>query len=1029
MRIPSASNLESRDGTVNKGGKVTNGMIETKGQQDPFPKVRKRPGCSDYGLVRAGLAQLLVYWNGIKTIIGDYFNAVGDQVAYQSSCTWNPADKDADVTLSGSNLTAALTANSGSVRGTLGVSSGTMYFEVTLNNGDPGSIYIGCANLSMAITALPGQDLNSVSRFSNQMLSNGISIAAIAQPVLTNVVGVLIDATARTINFYLNGTFQYQATSAAVPSGTLYPCIGLDKIVLNVSLTANFGATAFAYPITNVQSTNLSPTAASLLFSAQDNGSNAGTDYLMFKNASQAWTLTPSGTPTLITDVDYPGISTVSVTQITRSGNTATAQTPADTNFQVGSAVTISGAVETDYNGVHTITAITSSATVPEVAIPISITRSGTTATATSTTRPHGFINGQVVPIRGANENEYNGSKTITWISATQFSFTVTVTGTDVSTPAGGSPIINPYPLLLKITNTVGAPTVFAGVYYNPADNGTLVNGDTFTIADYALGACTISAAALGTFTLTSTGWSVPGVAATVPITAFPTSPTISSITSGGGTAIATTSAAHKYATGKQITISGATPIVYNGLVTITVLSTTTFSYTLPGPVATPASPATGIIVAGDPAIITGPSFSYTVANTPTTPATGTISASGGRNTVPGIAYLNGYFIVMDVNGVVYNSAIDNPTAWSALEFTTADNETGAGMALAKSLNYIVAFKEWSTEFFVDGKNAVGSPLNPVENGFTLIGCASGTSVANVDGTLAWLAQVRQRGRSVYIMTGITQSKVSTPDVERILNADDLATVYAYGLKINGHACYVLTLVTSNVTLVFDLASHLWYVWTSYTLGSSVVGTITITRVGDVATWTSTNAHGRSDGDPFLISGCTQTEYNGIHQITYIDATSFSFPVTGSPATPATGAPVGKGYTESYFKFTQYADCGGLDLMLHESDGHLYEIDPDLYQDAGIPINYMLRSQKLDGSTSAIKFMGTLTLVGDEITDTAMVRWTDDDYQSYNPYRTIDLSLELPQARRCGHFRRRAIEVKHIGNTRPIWDAIEMEIK
>lgn len=57
---------------------------------------------------------------------------------------------------------------------------------------------------------------------------------------------------------------------------------------------------------------------------------------------------------------------------------------------------------------------------------------------------------------------------------------------------------------------------------------------------------------------------------------------TISSITSSGTTATVTTAAAHGYSTSNSIEISGASPAGYNGTFTITVIDTTTFTYTLP---------------------------------------------------------------------------------------------------------------------------------------------------------------------------------------------------------------------------------------------------------------------------------------------------------------------------------------------------------------------------------------------------------------------------------------------------------------
>jgi len=1024
-RIPIAVNLESRNGAVTKDAKAVNGVVEIQGQTK---RLRKRPGCSDYGLVKTGVAQLLIYWNGIKAIIGDYFCAGVSADGTNITTTWNPSDKDGDITLSGGNLSAS-SIDLGSVRSVLPCTSGSWNFEVLINTDSTDKV-VGMANSSFVITTVIGRavGLNSIGyEWGGGIYVSGALIATAATFAAGDVIGVMYDSAIRTISFYKNGVFQYTATGANVPSGDLYAALGFKTTAVG-TMTAHFASGGLTYPISSLISTALSPTTASLPFSAQDNGANAGTDYLMFKNASQAWTVAPSGTPTLITDADYPGISTVAVTGITRSGTTATATTAADTNFQVGSAVTVAGATQADYNGTFTITAVTPSSIRPEVNVPITITRSGTTATATSTTQPHGFINGQVVPIRGANQAEYNGDKTITWISATQFSFTVTVTGTDISSPAGGSPIINPYSLTFTGTNTVGAPTVFACTYQRPEDQGSLVNGDTFTVNALAMGVCTVSGAGTGTFTLTSTGFGGAQPGTFTGLAGLVTSPTISSITCSSNLATVTTSAAHHYSTNKYITISGATPIVYNGPIFITVLSTTTFSYTLPGIPADPISPATGVITAGDAALITGASFAYTVANAPATPATGTITASGGRNTVPGIAYINGYFVVMDVNGVIYNSAIDNPTSWGALDYTAADAEPGDGKCLAKSLNYIVAFKEWSTEFFYDAKNATGSPFSPVENGFTLIGCASGYSVANLDGALVWVAQARQRGRSVYTMLGTQQQRVSTPDIERILNADDLATVYAYGLKISGHPFYVLTLVTSNITLVYDPSSQHWYQWTSLTLGSSKSVT-SITLVGTTATVVTSTAHGLSDGDPVTISGAVQTGYNGIWQIRYVDTTTFTIEVAAGLTTPATGTILAYPYTETYYKFTKYADCAGVDLMLHESDGHLYNILPTVYQDNSIPINRTVRSQNIDGGTFKVKTMSRISLTTEAVVDTAMIRWSDDDYATNRPYRIIDLNAQKPMVRRCGAFVQRSIEVKHIGNTAPVWDELELEIQ
>lgn len=64
--------------------------------------------------------------------------------------------------------------------------------------------------------------------------------------------------------------------------------------------------------------------------------------------------------------------------------------------------------------------------------------------------------------------------------------------------------------------------------------------------------------------------------------------------------------------------------------------------------------------------------------------------------------------------------------------------------------------------------------------------------------------------------------------------------------------------------------------------------TVTITRSGATATVAHT-AHGLVNGKKVLIKGANEQEYNGVYTLTYIDANSYSYTVSGSPATPATG--------------------------------------------------------------------------------------------------------------------------------------------
>jgi len=63
---------------------------------------------------------------------------------------------------------------------------------------------------------------------------------------------------------------------------------------------------------------------------------------------------------------------------------------------------------------------------------------------------------------------------------------------------------------------------------------------------------------------------------------------------------------------------------------------------------------------------------------------------------------------------------------------------------------------------------------------------------------------------------------------------------------------------------------------------------VTITRSGSTATVTHT-AHGLSTGSEVVIAGADQSEYNGLHPITSTGANTYTYTVSGTPTTPATG--------------------------------------------------------------------------------------------------------------------------------------------
>jgi len=352
------------------------------------------------------------------------------------------------------------------------------------------------------------------------------------------------------------------------------------------------------------------------------------------------------------------GISAAkTVSSLTRSGGTVTATSTAH-GFTNGQSVTIAGANETDYNIATNITLVdantftylvterpvspataasgqTLTAAKGTAAQTVStITLSGTTATAT-TPVAHGLTNGISVTIGGTpgvTQSEYTGTFTISTGGPATSTFTYTVT----SGPANPTTLGN-------ISVTRSDATTAASAISSMTRSGTTVtvgtSSNVFT-GTLTCSSVTITGAVAAVYNVTSrtpcvkTGNKAltftllaseltPTTPATGALTADASvSRTITSMTrpTGSGTVTVTTSVAHTFSNGNTIAISGASDSLYNG----------------------------NFVIAG----VTATTFTFTITPQPTTPATGSITATGssGINKDSLINWVRGQNVLVDDN-------------------------------------------------------------------------------------------------------------------------------------------------------------------------------------------------------------------------------------------------------------------------------------------------------------------------------------------------------------------------------------------
>jgi len=165
--------------------------------------------------------------------------------------TWNPSDKNANITLSWWNLiaTAANTAWK-SARANMGKSTWKRYREVIPKKSSGGwnaMIWVGPATETLSSYVGTAATANSYYSYNwktdpNNRYNNNTNLSYGAAYTLNDVIGVALDMDNWQLTFYKNNVSQGTITGI---SWTMYPMVSpYDQ---NLYFETNFGATALTY--------------------------------------------------------------------------------------------------------------------------------------------------------------------------------------------------------------------------------------------------------------------------------------------------------------------------------------------------------------------------------------------------------------------------------------------------------------------------------------------------------------------------------------------------------------------------------------------------------------------------------------------------------------------------------------------------------------------------------------------------------------------------------------------------------------
>ncbi len=442
----------------------------------------------------------------------------------------------------------------------------------------------------------------------------------------------------------------------------------------------------------------------------------------------------------------------------------------------------------------------------------VSITRVGTTATVT-TLAAHPYTTGDIVAIQsatGADAALYNGDFEITVTGATTFTYTMAGTpggdATGTISTAKGLRIFNTYDNLVRGACVYSTDGNIEGVVLAATDSAFVYReGEAITEIGYPAGESVEVTDACDLRQFLGKVYLFRGYQTADAIT-------LTSITRAGAVATATKTA-HGRAAGSWVDIQGANEAEYNGIFQIaTVPTADTFTYAVTG---TPTSPATGTITARPckPAM----QWDRNLANDFTVVTTGYHSTGGTLIRMPaaawGLDFTRRMILPYSRTEHILSAFGDADTydkQYSQLRILPGGADWLIGIQPYQELRYLVLYRKSVHQVELATTNAAPVSISEVTRAF---GCVARKSIANCGDVMLWLSDLGVTG--LHIQTELTLIPLALPLSDQI--NDQIETInWAYaenavGLFWNNR--YYLAVPTgsstkNNTVLVFNFLNR-----------------------------------------------------------------------------------------------------------------------------------------------------------------------------------------------------------------------------
>lgn len=170
------------------------------------------------------------------------------------------------------------------------------------------------------------------------------------------------------------------------------------------------------------------------------------------------------------------------------------------------------------------------------------------------------------------------------------------------------------------------------------------------------------------------------------------------------------------------------------------------------------------------------------------------------------ITYLDGYFIVNQNGSDQFNiSSSEDPTAWDALDFATAEARPDDVIAHTSNQKDLYLGGQDTTQVYYNSSNP-DFPFDPYPNGVMQVGVEAPHSMVSCAYGVIWLGRTKDGEIRVTKSQGLQPVRISSDDIDwKISQLNITSDAIAWVEQDGDQSLYVLTFPADQKTFCYDL--------------------------------------------------------------------------------------------------------------------------------------------------------------------------------------------------------------------------------